>query len=165
MAFIEQRSCIPSNFALAMTESVGLYEMKGEFKPKFTDHDRLEVFQSVAVSSSFERSIAAAYFGRDLSKEQILILQLIFELTADWLVGKLSQNLIDHLDVISALKLKGKDVAEVSRTIMELLGIVSEHNKGKDSGTKTPADGKARMILEYTNEDKKPTDIKKNKSK
>tara|TARA_R100000501_G_C2579557_1_gene83325 strand:- start:44 stop:457 length:414 start_codon:yes stop_codon:yes gene_type:complete len=127
-----------------MAESAKLYVANPEFSDPFNDHDRLEMFQSVAVTGKFEECVAAAYFGRNVTQSQVVILKTIHALTAKWLVGKLSQNLLDRLDLVISLADKGKDVSDIATKIMELLGVSTETDpvrKAKES----------RMILELTN--------------
>jgi len=114
-----------------------LYESDDdEFPNDFNDHQRLEMFQSVAISGRLEECLAASYFGKSLSKKQLSILEVIYNLTAKWLVGKLSQTLLDRLDLLSGLSDKGKDITDMTGKIMELIGATTNGDGKKVKSTK-----------------------------
>jgi hypothetical protein len=140
----DQKSCLPTRFAMAMAGSVDLYEEAPEFEEAFSQTDRLEVFQSMSVSGDYEECVAAAYFGLELSDNQQIALRAIHKLTTKWLVGQLTQNLIDRLDLLSSLSTKGRDVADITTKIMELMGMTPE------GATPDKGGAKSRMILEHT---------------
>lgn len=140
---MDQVSCLPTRFAIKMATAVKLYDHDEEFSDDYCDHERLEMFQSVSVVGKFEEAISAAYFGRNITKVQISILEVIHRLTSKWLLGKLSQTLLDRLDIVAGLADKGKDVADISGKILELLGVSNEIDKVKSNK-------ESRMILEFT---------------
>lgn len=141
-----QVDCIPTSFALMMARSVELYtEPDIEFPQKLSDHDRLEMFQSVSITGTFEESLAAGYFGKNINNTQVVILKTIHALTSKWLIGKLSQNLINRLDLLVSLNDKGKDVSDLAGRIVELLGISKESKQ-------VSANKKSRFVLEIVGE-------------
>lgn len=142
-----QTSCLPSKFAIQMAGNVDLYDVSEEFETRFTDHDRLEMFQSVCVSGTLEESLAAGYFGKKLTKQQLIVLEAIYKLTNKWLVGKLSQNLLDRLDIVSGMAQRGKDVADITEKIMQLMNVISiDEEQSKEGAGPT-----RKMVIEHTN--------------
>lgn len=150
-----QTSCLPTDFAISMAQSVKLYDGDPEFDKPFSDHKRLELFQSISVSSSLEESIAASYFGLEISEEQQVILRVIHQLTTKWLIGNMTQSLIDRLDLLTSLQTKGRDVADITEKIMELMGI-SVTGEGQEKSA-------SKMVLEHTVAEDNVTSINEGK--
>jgi len=141
----DQQSCIPTRFAVAMCRSADLYENDLEFVVDFSDHDRLEMFQSLAISGTYDDCIVAAYFGKELSDQQILILTVIHKLTQKWVVGRLSQRLMDRLEMMGTFLSKGKDLSDMTETIMRLMGM-----NQNDGGTQIKRKSTSRLQIEFT---------------
>lgn len=143
----QQASCIPTRFAIAMAESVGLYSVNQEFRTALDDHERLETFQSICISGSFDESLAAAYFGKSIDDKQKMILQTIHRLTTKWVIGKLSQNLMDRLDLLTSLAEKGKDVSDLADKIIDLVY--------PQTGSANSAKKKPKVLIEFTSSENK----------
>jgi hypothetical protein len=151
-------SCLPTLFAVKMAESVGIFDedkkTTNEFTRDLSPEERLEIFQSVAIAGTFEESLAAGYYGKNIDKKQETVLKVIHELTGKWLRGKLSQNLLDRLDIVMSLPEKGKDIADITSKLIELLGITSEQEGSGGVAGK-------RFMIEYTHQDDKKKTKKK----
>jgi len=81
-------------------------------------YDMLRDFQDLSISGTLEEALIA-YEGEYLTEAQIEALGKIHESTNNWMKGELADTILTHLKETK----NGKDIRELSQTLMSLMGM------------------------------------------
>ena len=112
---------VPTIFALSLSDACGITitAIPGQNHREYTEKiARLRAFQQMAIVVSFEESLIA-FHGQELTKEQELILEIIYKSTKPWMLGHVVGVLLDRLES----KMTNRDFAESVKTIIEQLTV------------------------------------------
>lgn len=148
---VSKNKSLPTQFAIMVAQHHGLFvppeQEPGNEALWFDLKDRLANFQKMAMSCSFDDCLIA-YYGIDLEEEQKTILEFIHSKTKSWMVGHISENLMDHLQ---SKNVTGRDAKEIAQALVELL-----KTNGKQTTQKTKS-----MLVRFAN---LPPDVRINLS-
>lgn len=140
---MKQTTSIPTVFAVAIAESVGLMEKWDALKSTSKHHkqeSRLIAFQQMAIGCDFEDAVIA-YHGEELSEDQIAGLAIIYKSTVPWLIGHVVGKLMDEVSdgkgksaelILTELLKDGKVNPEVAKELIVRLQVVKPGKKPEE---------------------------------
>lgn len=137
----------PLFFAKQICVDSGLWDSLDEKDPrkKYTEYQQLKNFQQMSISCKFDECMVA-YYGTDITEEQLQGLMIIHKATKSWIKGELVGVLMSKL---SKNKITNKDLASSVAVIIDSL-----MNDGED-GDKIDKSTAKKLIVHFANPDAK----------